>query len=92
MFRYTWQEVQQQVESKQRRNVLTWVLGGAVIAASSAASFVAMSSYLSGPEKQFLIDLPVIERVDEYQWIDSLEFLKMLDEQDVFPEEASDAG
>ena len=68
------------------------VLGGAVIAASAAASFVAMSSYLSGPEKQFLIDLPVIERVDEYQWIDSLEFLKMLDEQDVFPGEASDAG
>jgi anti-sigma factor RsiW len=86
------QEVQQQVEHKQRQNVLAWVLGGAVIAVSAAASFVATSSYLGGPEKQFLIDLPVIERVDEYQWIDSIEFLKMLDEQDVFPEEASDAG
>ena len=29
------QEVQQQVESKQRRNVLTWVLSAAVIAASA---------------------------------------------------------
>jgi hypothetical protein len=35
-------------------------------------------------------DLPVIERVDEYMKIDSVEFLKQLQREHLFPAEVDD--
>lgn len=86
------QAVHQQVDRKKRRRTLEWVLGGSAVLASMAAGFLITASTLNAPDRQFLSDLPIIERVDQYQWIDSIEFLRMLDEQAVFPEEASDAS
>lgn len=74
-----------------QRKSLVWlaVAGGALLAAVLA--FSAVQRRLGRENRQLLKDLPVIQRVDEYRNIDSLEFLRALERENLFAAEVDDA-
>ncbi len=50
-------------------------------------SYWLVRSWLDRPNRQFLEDLPVIERVDLYQYVDNLAFLEALADEGLFDED-----
>lgn len=69
-----------------RRNIL--LAGGlAGIALSAGFGYWLTHRQLSGPNRQLLEILPVIENLDAYQNTSSLEFLRELDRQQLFRED-----
>jgi hypothetical protein len=52
-----------------------------------AIGYVAVSMVVSRDNRRLLRDLPVIQRLDEYRYADSVEFLRLLDREDVFAED-----
>ncbi len=76
--------------SSQRRT-LTRVLGGCAVAVALAAGYLLTGYVASQPNRQLVRDLPVIENVDLYHHVDSVDFLRELDEQGLFAEEVEDA-
>jgi len=70
-----------------RRKTAVWWLGSGSVAASFLAGYVLVSSVGDRENKRLLRDLPVIERMDEYRYADSIEFLRMLDGEGLFEEE-----
>ena len=73
-----------------RKKVWSWMAWTLCSVASAAAGFALLTQVLSRPDRQFVGDLPVIERVDEYRNADSLEFLKALDDSGLFAAELED--
>jgi hypothetical protein len=59
--------------------------GGSLLAAA-AAGFLALTFY-PNPNQQLIDDLPVLEKLDEYQQIDDISFLRAMYEQGVFADE-----
>ncbi len=53
--------------------------------AAAAAGFLAVAALAPDPNRQLLEDLPVLLRFDEYRQVDSLEFLRLLRKEEVFP-------
>ena len=80
----------QQMRTVQRRS-LAWLAVAGLLLISSAMAFGIVQRRLGRANRQLLRDLPVIERVDEYRNIDSLEFLKSLERQNLFASEVDDA-
>ena len=56
----------------------------------AVAGFVIAKYVLEAPDRAFLRDLPIIERVEVYEHVDDLEFLQMLADEGLFNEELSD--
>ena len=64
----------------------------------AVASFlgIALASYFLGmylfpdPNDQLMKDLPIVENLDEYRYLDDIEFLRKLDESGLFAEETDD--
>lgn len=81
-------------QSQQMRSVRTksmaWTALVAVLAVSAFAAYAAFQRRLDRPNRQLLRDLPVIERVDEYRNIDSLDFLRQLSQENLFALEVDD--
>ncbi len=64
-----------------------------LVAALSAAGFIgffAVALFRPDPNRQLLEDLPVVQRLDEYRQIDSIEFLHELHKSELFSEDQSD--
>jgi anti-sigma factor RsiW len=84
------QELQQskthQTSLKRLRHFV--LFGG--FAATIVASFFIGSFILSRPNQQLVKDLPVIENWELYRVAGSVEFLEMLDEEQLFSEEMDD--
>jgi anti-sigma factor RsiW len=71
--------------SQRRRRWAFWAgLAGSV--AGLAAGYFGVAVLARRENRQVLRDLPVIERVDEYLYVDDIEFLRMLERQGVFSE------
>jgi anti-sigma factor RsiW len=68
-----------------------WVGGGALAAAAALVAFVMTQSHLQAPNRELAHDLPVIERLDQYRYVDNLDFLQQLDEEGLFVPEEGDA-
>ena len=77
-----------------------WGVGAAsAVALALLAGFVATAlvsywmimTYLSRPNEQLARDLPVIENRELYRAVDSIEYLRMLEESGLFDEEVDDA-
>jgi anti-sigma factor RsiW len=83
-------EADQAQSAAQRRRVAWWVVGGTAVALSAFAGYWIVQNKLSEPERQFLQDLPVIQRVDQYRNADSVEFLERLREEGLFAGEVED--
>jgi anti-sigma factor RsiW len=82
----------EQVQTTAQQRRLAWWLGGSLaIALSAAAGFFVVQYQLASPERQLLKDLPVIERVDQFRSVESLDFLEKLREEGLFAGEGEDA-
>ena len=73
-----------------RRRNFTWVALAAVLALSMATAFVAFQRRLSRENRQLVRELPVIERVDDYFNVDSFDFVKQLQQENLFSAEVDD--
>jgi anti-sigma factor RsiW len=73
-----------------RRRNLAWLAIVALLLLSAATAYAVFNHRLSLPDRQLVRDLPVIERVDQYRSIDSLEFLKQLERENLFTAEVDD--
>lgn len=79
------------VEQAQQRQVQMrrrwWWTGSIAAMIAFAIGYVAVSMVVSRDNRRLLRDLPVIQRLDEYRYADSVEFLRLLDREDVFAED-----
>ncbi|MGO9112251.1 MAG: anti-sigma factor family protein [Thermoguttaceae bacterium] len=80
---------QAKAERPQRRlRASLWVAGGLVGAA--AAGFLIVTSLIPDPNAQLLQDLPILENFDQYREIDNIDFLRALNQEKLFAEDADD--
>jgi anti-sigma factor RsiW len=73
-----------------RRRTLAWLAAAAAVAVAAVLAYAGVQHHLSRENRALVRDLPVIERVDEFLKIDSLEFLKQLQREHLFPAEVDD--
>jgi hypothetical protein len=69
---------------------LAWLALAAVLLISAGATYAVVQRRLAQPNQQLVRDLPVIERVDDYRNIGTLEFLRQLERENLFPAEVGD--
>lgn len=75
-----------QDRSAKRRTMLRWIgIGG--VAAAFLVGYALVYSVAVRQNRRLLRDLPVIERIDEYRYAESVEFLQMLEHEGLFVEE-----
>jgi len=79
-------DVQKQQEEAPRKRRRRWLIGGGAVLAAGAAGFLCVMLFWPDPDQQLLEDLPVLENLDQYQQVESVEFLEMLYKKDLFPE------
>ena len=80
-------EVQQEQPRATRQRRWRQALAAAVAATALLLGFVGIRAWLDRPNRQLLRDLPVIERVDLYQYVDDVTFLEKLNEEGLFDED-----
>lgn len=68
-----------------RRRRRQRILGFAAMAAALFVGFVIGTQLWPDPNRPLLEDLPVVEDLDLYYQADDIEFLRLLDEEDLFP-------
>ena len=73
-----------------RRRNFGWVAIAVLVLAVSAASYLLIRYRLDKDNRDLVQNLPLIERVDDYQNIDSLEFVKQLAKENLFATEVDD--
>jgi anti-sigma factor RsiW len=79
----------QALKAVRRRN-FTWLALAAALVLSMATAFLAIQQRLGRENRQLVRNLPLIERVDEYSNVDSFEFVKQLEQEDLFSAEVDD--
>ncbi|MEC7354161.1 MAG: hypothetical protein VXY07_03120 [Planctomycetota bacterium] len=70
---------------------MRWGVAGIIVAVFALAGFGVAYERLTRDQRQLLRDLPVIERVDLYREVNSIEFLEKLASEGLFDEEKADA-
>lgn len=84
------EEHQQEEARRPARQLRQWLIGAAGLAAACLVGFVGVWGFAPDPNQQLIRDLPLIEKLDEYQQIDDIEFLLLLHEKKLFAAEAED--
>jgi anti-sigma factor RsiW len=84
------QEARTQRLKAVRRRTLGWAAAVAGVVVAAVLAYAGVQYHLSSENRALVRDLPVIERVDEYMKIDSVEFLKQLQREHLFPAEVDD--
>jgi len=74
-----------------RRRRLTIIAGAAAVLLAAGLGFGLGEQFGNRRETQLLKDLPVIENFELYRQAESVDFLRKLDDSNLFDEEASDA-
>ncbi|HZN32790.1 MAG TPA: hypothetical protein VFB80_03195 [Pirellulaceae bacterium] len=74
-----------------RRRNLGWVAIVAAVLALTGVTYGVIQNRLAQPNRELVRNLPLIERVDDYRNIDSLEFVKELEKANLFAAEV-DSG
>ena len=64
-----------------------WLLAGGIVLGAALAGFLTVALAAPNPNRQLLRDLPVLENLDQYRQVDSVEFLRLLRREKLFPEE-----
>ena len=82
------QDVERTRAEVPRRRRRRWLLTAAGLAAAGLAGFLAVMAMLPDPNRQLLEDLPVLENLDQYREVDTLDFLRRLADEKLFPENA----
>jgi anti-sigma factor RsiW len=83
-------EVRARREALPRLRRRRWALAGGSLLAAGAIGFFGVALLRPDPNRQLLRDLPVLENLDEYRQVDSIEFLRALREANLFPEDPPD--
>ena len=78
------------VRRKTWRNVI-WVVGLLGATAAAWGGFAIISQFTDRDNQALLKDLPLVQEIDIYDPIESLDFLKQLEASGVFDEELDDA-
>ncbi len=84
------QDVRKEKRNQRRFGRLARSLTAGGVVATVVISYFFLSAVLSRPNDQLIEDLPVIEDVDLYRVAGSVEFLRRLDEEQLFNEEVDD--
>jgi hypothetical protein len=83
----TVEDLDQQQPQLQRRRRWQQAMVLAIGVGGLLCSYGLVRSWLDRPNRQFLEDLPVIERVDLYQYADDVAFLEALADEGLFDED-----
>lgn len=78
-------------QTGQLTQVAWWVGGGALALGAAAIAFLLTQANITRPDRELAQDLPVIERLDQYRYVDSVEFLERLEKEGLFNSEENDA-
>jgi len=84
------QESQSQQLRVVRQRSLAWLALTAVVLLSAACGYLVLNRRVTQADRNLVRDLPVIERVDEYRYIDDVSFLKSLERENLFAAEVDD--
>ncbi len=84
-------DAQELAQNNVRRRSTAWMTRLSGIAAAVAIGFLGVRIFGDDPNDQLLRDLPVIENVDHYRHVESIEFLRRLHSEAIFSQETSDA-
>lgn len=71
-----------------RKNRDWWLKAGVALAACALVSFVAARLIFPDPNAQLAADLPILENIDAYRSVESIEFARMLAKENLFPPSA----
>jgi anti-sigma factor RsiW len=85
------EEVQQFKQARRRTNWLGWGAAAAMVVLAAILGYRVIDRVASRPNDELVRDLPVIEKVELYRHVDSVEFLRQLDQSGLFAEEVEDA-
>jgi hypothetical protein len=77
-------------EPKRRRR--QWLVAAGFLVAASAGGLVIGRTLWPDPNRKLLEDLPVIENFEQYHQADSVDFLRKLQTEKLFPEETDHAS
>jgi anti-sigma factor RsiW len=80
------------VEVARRRRNLVWAGMAALALVAAITAFLVVDRSLNSENRALVRDLPVIERIDQYTNIDSVEFLQRLQKEGLFAAEVEDGG
>lgn len=80
--------MQDKRESKSRQ--LKALILGVIGSACCLIAFIFTQRYLTRDERQLIKDLPVIEHLDAYQYAESIDFVRMLQSENLFAEGGDD--
>ena len=84
-------DAQELAQNNVRRRSTAWMTRLSGIAAAVAIGFLGVRIFGDDPNDQLLRDLPVIENVDHYRHVESIEFLRRLHAEAMFAQETNDA-
>ena len=84
------EDAERQKVSGGRYRQLFWVLAAGCVIGASITSYLLISRWLARPNRQLAEDLPIIEDFDMYRYADNVKFLRSLDAEGLFAEEAAD--
>jgi hypothetical protein len=74
---------------RKRRRARLWAAAG--LLAAAAAGFLIVAGLAPDPNAQLLQDLPFLENFDQYREIDSIDFLRAVNDEKLFAEDAAPA-
>jgi anti-sigma factor RsiW len=80
-------DVDQQQSARQRRRRYGAAVGGLAAALAFGAAYLGTSWFGDRENRRLLRDLPVIQRLDEYRYVENIQFLRMLDREGMFAED-----
>ena len=84
-------ELQEADKAAVRRKWFGWGAGLLALVVAGFFGYRIVDRALSRPNDQLVQDLPVIENVELYRHVDSVDFLRQLDQEGLFAQEVHDA-
>ena len=85
------EDVRQVKRAETRRRRFTWAACGLGLALAASVGYLAVSLTASVPNRKLVQDLPIIENLDAYRNAETVDFLRALKQEDLFPAEVEDA-
>jgi anti-sigma factor RsiW len=79
-------------DAARRRKQMLWAGLGGLSLAAAVGAFLVVDRQLNSENRALVRDLPIIEKVDEYTNVESVEFLKQLQKEGLFAAEVRDGG
>ncbi len=86
------EDLESSLAAAPRRRRRRFALAVAGLLVVGMAGFAGVAFWAPNPNHQLIHDLPVLENLDKYRWVDDVQFIHMLLEEDLFAEEDAKEG